>query len=229
MRVQVFQHVPIEDLGAIRPWLAARGARIDTTRFFEPDPAPPPADLDLLVVLGGPMSVNDTHLHPWLEAERGWIGEALAHGTPLLGVCLGAQLMARALGARVYPNTEREIGWWPIEPVSVDDPVFKVPASLQVFHWHGETFDLPEGAVHLARSAACAHQAFRIGARAIGLQFHVETTPDACEALIEHCPEDLRPGTFVQSEAALRATPPEVYDRAHAVLGRWLGTLIGCD
>lgn len=131
------------------------------------------------------MNVDETLAYPFLVAEVAWIQRALAAGTPILGVCLGSQLLAKAGGARVYPNGEKEIGWRAIEltPAAVDDPLFAgCPTSPMVFHWHGDTFDLPASAVHLASSAVCRNQAFRLGPSAWGLQFHLETTPTMIEA-----------------------------------------------
>ncbi len=117
MRAHVFQHVPFEDLGSIRHWLDERGADISYTRFFANDPIPPLAGIDALIILGGPMSVNDEHELPWLQAEKQAVRDALGQEVPLLGICLGAQLLANALGARVYPNPVKEIGWFPVRGV----------------------------------------------------------------------------------------------------------------
>ncbi len=158
MRVQVFQHVPFEALGAIEPWLAARDAQIGWTRFFEDPRIPAPDAYDWLIVMGGPMSANDEAALPWLRDEKRAIAAAIDAGKTVLGVCLGAQLIASALGANVTPNREREIGWFPIERVAdpAAHPIARAfPARAEVFHWHGETFDLPPCAVHLARSEAC--------------------------------------------------------------------------
>jgi GMP synthase-like glutamine amidotransferase len=210
MRVQVFQHVPFEGLGAIEPWLAARDARIGWTRFFETPRIPALDSYDWLIVMGGPMSVNDEAALPWLRDEKRAVAAAIDAGKTVLGVCLGAQLIASALGAKVTPNREREIGWFPIERVAdpAAHPIARAfPARAEVFHWHGETFELPPGALHLARSEACEMQAFALGPRVVGMQFHLETTPESAAALVRHCPEDLRPRRFVQSsDAMLRDT-----------------------
>lgn len=213
MRAHVLQHVWFEDIGSIRGWLDARGARIGHTRFFEPGATlPAVGEADLLIVMGGPMSVNDTRQYPWLNDERRFIAETIRHGTPVLGICLGAQLIAGALGAKVYPNATKEIGWLPV--TAVDNgahDVFRFPDRATVFHWHGETFDLPPGAVHLARSAACEHQAFQFGRRVIGLQFHLETTPDTANLIIDNCRDELVEGPWIQSEERIRAATPSAY------------------
>ena len=156
MRVHVLQHVPFEGPGRIAAWLAARSAEVTTTRLFEADAALPPAGaFDVLIVLGGPMSANDEAALPWLRQEKRLVAAAILSGKAVLGICLGAQLMAAALGARVYPAQHKEIGWFPVQGCAPQDGSFAFPATAEVFHWHGETFDLPDGAVHLARSAAC--------------------------------------------------------------------------
>ena len=208
LRVHWIQHVPFEELGAIRPWLVERGARVTATQCFADASFPSLDDFDWLIVMGGPMSVHDSDRHPWLAAEQRLIAQAISAGKTVLGICLGAQLVARALGARVFRAAEREIGWFPVEPVNAatGNPFVGLFAHPRdVFHWHGETFDLPAGAVPLARSTACVNQAFAVGDRVLALQFHLEMTPDGARALIAHCPEDLAPGPWVQSPAAMLA------------------------
>ena len=226
MRVHVFQHVSFEGLGALEPALRNRKCAIATTRFFAHESLPAPADVDFLVAMGGPMSVNDEAAFPWLAPEKEFIRRHVAAGKPYLGVCLGAQLLANALGARVFPNRGKEIGWFPVEGLPVRDPaVFRFPATAEVFHWHGETFDLPSGAVQLARSRACENQAFQIGS-AIGLQFHLETTSATARALVEHARAERVPGPFVQAEAEILAEAPERYAALHRLLADLLGHLL---
>jgi len=210
MRVHVLQHVPFEGLGSIGPWLERRGHTVAWTRLFETASFPALESLDLVVALGGPMSVNDEAELPWLASEKRFVADAIEAGKGVLGICLGAQLVAAARGAKVRPNREREIGWHPVSRVEVarEHPcAWLLPSRLEAFHWHGETFELPEGAVQLARSEGCEQQAFALGDRVIGLQFHLETTPASARALIEHCPADLAPGRFVQSAAEMLGDP----------------------
>ncbi len=221
MRAHVLQHVPFEGLGSIQPWLERREATLTTTRFFQGDPVPNPSEVDFVVALGGPMSVNDETRLPWLKAEKQFLKSAIDRGVPVLGVCLGAQLIASCLGARVYPNAEKEIGWFPVRATRL------LPAELRVFHWHGETFDLPRGATLLASSPACRHQAFQLGNSVLGLQFHLETTPTAAQALVEHCRDELVPGPYVQSEAEILSEPPGSYDAINAVMTAMLDFLVG--
>src|SRR5579871_3040829 len=154
MRVLVFRHVPFEGLGLISPALQERNVSVDYADLYLPGAAPPDtAPYDGLIFLGGPMSVNDPL--PYLRWELRAITDAVRRHQPVLGICLGAQLIAKALGARVYRNREKEIGWFDVELThdAAEDPLFRdLPDRETVFHWHGETFDLPDGAVLLAKS-----------------------------------------------------------------------------
>lgn len=232
MRVHVLQHVAFEGLGCIADWLEARHATITCTRFFESPQLPALDDVDFVIALGGPMSVNDEAALPWLRDEKRFLADAIAAGKPVLGICLGAQLMASALGARVYPGREKEIGWFPVfaEPTgafNANDPnACVLPAQIDVFHWHGETFDLPPTARLLAHSAVCRHQAFQIGRRAIGLQFHLETTPASLESMLTHCADELVAGQrFIADAATIRATPAEHYRHANQLMYQLLDQL----
>jgi len=226
MHVHILQHVPFEDIGSMAPWFKARDARLSYTRFFENPVLPDLAGIDLVIAMGGPMSVNDTPDLEWLVPEKQFIREAIEKGIPVAGICLGAQLIASALGARVYPNRLKEIGWLPVEATPRRADVFSFPDTCTVFHWHGETFDLPDGAVRLARSAACENQAFQIGRRVIGLQFHLETTPESARALVENCRNELIPGPCIQSEAQILAVPESTYARINTLMGDVLSYLL---
>lgn len=226
MRTHVLQHVPFEDIGSMASWLETRGADIGYTRFFEAPSLPAVEGLDLVIVMGGPMSVNDEADFPWLVAEKRFIRDVVQQAVPLLGICLGAQLIAAALGAGVYRNRKKEIGWFAIEGIPQAGNEFQFPDKALVFHWHGETFDLPDGAVRLAKSAACDNQAFQIGPRVIGLQFHLETTPGSLDALITHCRHELVPADFIQTEAALRGMPPSAFTQINHLMGEVLSYLV---
>jgi GMP synthase-like glutamine amidotransferase len=201
MFAHYLQHVPFEGLGSIESWLRIAGYYISNTRFFESTELPDIDEIDLLVVMGGPMSVNDELQFPWLVLEKKFILDVIKSGKPVLGICLGAQLIANAMGAKVYPNPFKEIGWLPVQGVMSDNAsIFRFPPSLDVFHWHGETFDLPKGATLIARSEGCENQVFQIGSAAIGLQFHLETTPESARNIVFNCRNELIPSKYVQME-----------------------------
>ena len=184
-RLLVFQHVPHEILGTFNPKLKDAGFRIRYVNFGRtPDEQPDVSKYDGLIVLGGPMCVDQTDSHPHLLVEIECIKEAMAQNMPVLGICLGAQLIATALGAKVKKNPVKEIGWYDVSPTpeGEQDPLFACfNGTEKIFQWHGDTFDIPHGAVHLASSEECPNQAFRFGERTYGLQFHLEVD----EALIE--------------------------------------------
>jgi GMP synthase-like glutamine amidotransferase len=230
MRIHVLQHVPFEGPAAIGHWAAERGFPLTLSRLFAHEPMPPLDDVDLLVVLGGPMSVNDEARFDWLAPEKRCLQHAVADGKRVLGICLGAQLVAHVLGARVFPNPGREVGWWPVHSTdaAASHPLTAHwPREFVPLHWHGETFDLPSGAVWLARSAACAHQAFAMGNRVLALQFHLESTIESVDALARHCPGDLAPGECVQSAVAMLAQTGHVA-QANQLLWQTLEALAAC-
>ncbi|MGH8657760.1 MAG: type 1 glutamine amidotransferase [Gammaproteobacteria bacterium] len=227
MRVHYLQHVPFERLGSIAPWLEAAGCEITNTRFFESAELPDPKMIDLLVVMGGPMSVNDEHEFPWLVPEKQFIRDAINSGKPVLGICLGAQLIASAMGASVYRNRVKEIGWFQIHGVSSNDSsIFSFPPAENVFHWHGETFDLPSGAIRLARSDGCENQAFQLGKSVIGLQFHLETTPESAQEIISNCRDELVPSKYRQTEEEILSAKRESYKSINQQMGNVLSFLL---
>jgi GMP synthase-like glutamine amidotransferase len=225
MKIHVLQHVPFEGLGSIARWAADRDAVVTWTRFHEDPVIPRLDDIDLLVAMGGPMSVNDEATHAWLVHEKACIRDALARRIPTLGVCLGAQLIASALGAPVYRQPEKEIGWLPI--AAAEDAPAGWPRELTVFHWHGETFDLPARGVRLASSPACLNQAFSVDGVALGLQFHLEAKPESVALMVEHCRNELVGGRYVQQEAEILQAPPSAFAATNALLDRLLDQLVG--
>lgn len=196
MRVKIhcFQHVPFEGPGCIWDWIFHRGHALSYTRFYENDPVPSVCDYDWLIVMGGPMGVDDHDQYPWLMAEKSAIREAINNGKTVIGICLGAQLIASVLGARVTSGFRKEIGWFDVKltPEGQKHPLFlDFPASMKVFQWHDDAFDIPEGAVHLAVSEACNNQAFIWGSNVLGLQFHFEMTRDGLDKMLEDEEEEI--------------------------------------
>lgn len=178
MKLLVLQHVAHELLGTLNPLLKRAGFRIRYVNFARhPDAQPSLDGYDGLIVLGGPMSVNDADRLPHLTTELKLIEDAMRRDVPVLGICLGAQLIAKTLGAEVYRNPEKEIGWYDVSPTddaSGDPLLLPLQKTEKIFQWHGETFDMPRSARHLAYSFLCANQAYRYGAKVYGFQFHME-------------------------------------------------------
>jgi GMP synthase (glutamine-hydrolysing) len=209
MRLHYLQHEASEDPGSILTWAGERRHAVNGSMIFNGEPLPALDSFDLLVMMGGYMSVYEEDLHPWLVGEKKFVRQAVREGKAMLGVCLGAQLIASALGAAVRKNRCREIGWFPVTltPEGERAPIIEGwPKTIEAFHWHGDTFDLPEGAVRLAESDACVNQAFLFGDRTVALQFHVETTADSVMRLVTGCGEELDgSGPYVQSADAILA------------------------
>lgn len=212
------RHVHFEDLGALEPLLASAGYRV---RYLEAPNASWDGlhSPDLLVVLGGPLSVNDTADYPFLTPEIAFVRQCIREGKPVLGLCLGAQLIARALDARVYPMGHKEVGWSPLSATAqgqVHPLRHLLLGGLEVLHFHGETFDLPEGAELLASTELCKNQAFSVGPRVLGLQFHPEVTAQGLESWwVGHTGE----------LAALQLSIPELRAKSYELGPRLAGPL----
>jgi GMP synthase (glutamine-hydrolysing) len=176
--IYALYHSRTETVGSLGEVLKRLGLPLRELHLYQGDGLPRDThQLTGLIVMGGPMNVDDVNRYPFLFEEVRLLEKVLCEEKPVLGICLGAQLIAKALGSKVFPNKEKEVGWHPITPTeaAATDSVFQeVPDSLDVLHWHGDTFHLPEGAVHLARSARCENQAFRWKENTYGLQFHLE-------------------------------------------------------
>ncbi len=229
MRAHYLQHATFEELGIIEPWLEKVGYKITSTRLFESTNFPSQHSIDLLIIMGGPMSVNEENEFPWLAAEKQFIREVINLRKPVLGICLGAQLIANAMGAKVYRNKEKEIGWFPISGVPSDNQsVFKFPPTAQVFHWHSETFDLPRGAIHLAKSDGCENQAFQLGESVIGLQCHPEVTPESVQRFVSCCLSDLEsaPSKYTQTAEEIIAANPENYQSVNHLMSQILSFIL---
>jgi len=203
LRIHYFQHVAFEGLGSIEEWISASGHSLTATRFFESSVLPEISDIDWLIVMGGPMSVNDEAEFPWLADEKLFIRQAVEAGKTVLGICLGSQLISSALGARVFQNEDKEIGWLDIEWTCFaknSKLFFDMEGRLKVFHWHGDTFDLPEKAIHLAYSRGCKNQAYIYNGKVLAMQFHLELTLTSMQQMIESGREELTSGKYVQTE-----------------------------
>ncbi|QBG49280.1 amidotransferase [Verrucomicrobia bacterium S94] len=203
MKLHWLQHVPFEGLGYIEDWAEDQEFSITCTRLYDDDDEFPDVDdFDWLIVMGGPMGIFDYNDYPWLTDEKEFIETALDEEKTVIGICLGAQLMADVLGADVYPGPRKEIGWFPItrSPEAPD----LIPEKMTVFHWHGDTFSLPDGAIRLATSEPGINQGFIYNDHAVALQFHMEITEDSIEALIQECGDELTDAPYIQSPEEMK-------------------------
>lgn len=225
MRIHVIQHVDFEDEGAIAEWAAEKGHPVTRTLLFKGEALPAHDAYDLLVVMGGPMNIYEEKEYPFLAPEKRFLKEAAA-GKKILGICLGAQLLADVLGGRVYKGA-KEIGFNPVQLAggAYQSPAFvDFPSVFDAYHWHGDTFHLPPDAIHVATSAACYAQAFSWKSRVIGLQFHLETTAASMENLISHCATEIVPREYIQSAEAMRAAASKLVG-TRELLWKLLGRL----
>jgi GMP synthase-like glutamine amidotransferase len=209
MRIHCFQHLAFENPGTIIEWSEQNQHSLSYTYFYEREfTFPPVSEIDGLLVMGGYMNVDEEQKFPWLLREKEYIRRAVASGKRVIGICLGAQLIASALGNKVYPGTEKEIGFFPIQftEQALKHPLFSHFSNpYTVFHWHGDTFDLPANAQSIASSAICRHQCYLIGDRVLGLQFHFEMTETIVEDMLHHDGHELEElGKYIQKAVAIR-------------------------
>lgn len=205
MEILCLQHVAFEGPARLETWLNSQGVTLRKVLVSEQE-LPDPSGRHAVIVMGGPMNIYQHRDHPWLLEEKRFLRACIDQGIPLLGVCLGAQLLADTLGARVFQNTHREIGWLPVEPTPEIRRLFpSLAGAPTVLHWHGDTFELPQGAIRVAASEACPEQGFYLPGVCLGLQFHVESTPDSVRSLLAHCADELTAAPYVQSAAEIEA------------------------
>jgi len=207
LQIHYLQHESYEGPGCIQDWAKKEGHFLSCTRLYDGETPPPPTHVDLLIIMGGSMGTEDEAEYPWLVNEKQYIKETIAADKPVMGICLGAQLLAGVLGARVNRAKYKEIGWFPIrktEAGKASTLLQSMPDSLNVFHWHGDQFDIPLGCLSLAESDACPNQLFQFGDRVIGLQFHFEATAGSVSRMLEDAGEELEePGPYVQTKSAV--------------------------
>jgi len=227
MRVVFLQHVAFEGPARLMNFFEPRHD-VKICHVYLGDPLPQLADFDWLVAMGGPMGACDDNQFAWMKPEKELIARAIEDGKRVLGICLGAQLMAAALGATVTKNPHLEIGWFPVErcPDLAQTPLGGIiPEVFEAFHWHGDTFSIPAGAIRIGGSDACTNQGFFLNDRVAALQFHLESTSDSVDLLLRNCADelDVAPASsgYVQNAAQIRGTRNQ-FERIHELQDRLL-------
>jgi GMP synthase-like glutamine amidotransferase len=213
MRFHWLQHVEFEDAACIGDWAVRQGFTMSQTRLFEDEALPDVNEIDGLAIMGGPMNIYQHRDHPWLVKEKKFIEKTIGAGVPTIGVCLGSQLLADVLGAKVSQNPYIEIGWFDMaltEKATDCELVKGLPQRFTAFQWHGDTFEIPPDAKWLAQSQACRNQAFAYDCHVLGLQFHIEYSAESIRQMIAHCGHELVKAPFVQTAEEITAGLPNV-------------------
>lgn len=207
MKLQCLMHVPYESAANIGEWAMLRGHKLACTHLYQESTLPSAESFDMLAIMGGPMNIDEYDKYPWIADEKDLIRKAIDSEKKIIGVCLGAQLLADVLGGSVTANRHKEIGWHPVKlsHESTRSTYFSaLPEEMTVFHWHGDTFSIPPHAIKLASSKVCENQAFQYGNHVLGLQFHMEYSQDSIEKMLTHCSDELIKSPHIQSPDQIR-------------------------
>ena len=227
MRIHYLKHVSFEGLGSMEDMFVSRGCSLSRTCMYEDQSLPSIHDIDALVVMGGPMGVGDDDEYPWLTLEKEFIESVIKLDVPVLGVCLGAQLIANVLGAKVSKNVNEEIGWFPVKRTKglEDERVEDLPVSFDALHWHRDTFDIPQGASNFITSEACANQGFAYGDSTLALQFHLEMLPSHVQTIYQECGKPEKTGKYIHGLEKMLA-PADNFQQARMILEEFLEAFI---
>lgn len=223
MKLHYLQHEPYEGLYLIEEWADKNRMELSSTKFYENDKLPDMKDFDFLVIMGGSMSTYEDNKFKWMKEEKKFIEKAINKNKAVLGICLGSQLLADVLGAKVYKNRYKEIGWLPVYKKNIDmsETIIKnFPDKLVCLQWHGDTFDIPGDAIHFATSEACENQAFIYNDRVLALQFHIETSMESIDGLVKNCGRELKnkENKFIQNETEINILSKHFIPKANEVL-----------
>lgn len=202
MNIHVLQHAEWETIGQLNNWFSDKGLNYSTTHLYKGESLPT-NKIDFLIVMGGPMGIFDDEVYPWLKEERKLIKQTISSGAKVLGICLGSQFIADALGAKVFPGKEKEIGFFDINKTITNSITKDCPSKFEVFHWHGDTFETPKGATNLFNSELTENQGFIFDNRVIALQFHLEVGKKEIECFVKNGIEELSPSTYVQNKKSI--------------------------
>ena len=228
MNIHYLKHVPFEGIGNIEKWALENNFSLSCTKLYENSDFPETDSFDFLVVMGGPMNIYEEDKYPWLKDEKVFIKKAIETGIPVLGICLGSQLIADVLGAKVYKNSCKEIGWFPVEftEEALKTGVFKdFPRKANFFHWHGDTFDIPENCTRIGSNEACKNQGFVYNDKVVALQFHPESNYASIKKLIENCEDELKDKKYIQS-ADFMLSQSEQFEQLEKILHKFLNNFI---
>lgn len=230
LKVHYFQHIAGEGFGSCYDFLKKYQAQITATEFFalpnsanlEIEALPHIDEVDLLIIMGGTMSVNDEANFPWLKTEKRWLRRYLAAGKAAIGLCLGGQLIANALGAAVSRGTQQELGWTTVRKIPhVPQSCFNLPPEFDVMQWHSESFEIPRGAIHLAETEVCRNQVYQIGKNVLGFQFHPEITPESLNLFLDDEDElALFTGDHIQKKHSLQCSPKHHFMQGNQLLNQ---------
>ena len=224
MEIHCLAHVPFEDAANIGRWAQDRGHTLNYTHLFRNETLPALDSFDMLAIMGGLMNVYEHDAYPWLVSEKQFIKNTIDAGKKVIGVCLGGQLLTDILGGKVTQNPQKEIGWHTIALTEAgqNSNIFSgMPGQMDVFQWHGDTFSIPPGAIHLATSQVCPNQAFLYGNHVLGLQFHLEYSQESIEKMLLHCADELVDGHAINDPETIRAgydKIPQTTDRLYTIL-----------